>query len=71
MAEIANLFGTSKRTVERRMKDFGLSAATTYTQLSSQQLHELIRDIQRDFPNAGCERVSGHCEHSETLRKIL
>ena len=71
VAEIANLFGASKRTVERRMKDFGLSAATTYTQLSSQQLDELIRDIQRDFPNAGCERVTGHCEHSETLRKIL
>ena len=71
VAEIANLFGTSKRTVERRMKDFGMSAATTYTQLSDQQLDELIRDIQRDFPNAGCRRVTGHCEHSETLRKIL
>ena len=59
VAEIANLFGTSKRTVKRRMKDFGLSAATTYTQLSDQQLDELIRDIQRDFPNAGCKRVTG------------
>ena len=59
VAEIANLFGSSKRTVERRMKDFGLSAATTYTQLSDQQLDELIRDIQRDFPNAGCKRVTG------------
>ena len=44
---------------KRRMKDFGLSAATTYTQLSDQQLDELIRDIQRDFPNAGCKRVTG------------
>ena len=59
VAENANLFGSSKRTVERRMKDFGLSAATTYTQLLDQQLDELIRDIQRDFPNAGCERVTG------------
>ena len=59
VGEVANLFGTSKRTVERRMKDFGLFAVTTYTLLSDQQLDELIRDIQRDFPNAGCKRVAG------------
>ena len=59
VGEIANLFGTSKRTVERRMKDFGLFAAATYAPLSDQQLDELIRDIQRDFPNAGCKRVTG------------
>ena len=59
VGEIANLFGTSKRTVERHMKEFGLSAATTYAPLSDQQLDELIRDIQRDFPNAGCKRVTG------------
>ena len=59
VGEIASLFGTSKRTVERRMKEFGLSAATTYAPLPDQQLDELIRDIQRDFPNAGCKRVTG------------
>ena len=31
VAEIANLFGSSKRTVKRRMKDFGLSAPTVAT----------------------------------------
>ena len=57
--EIAQLFITSKRTVERRMRDFGLSAANVYTSLSDQQLDAVITDIQRDFPNVGCKRITG------------
>ena len=59
LAEIAKLFGTSKRTVERRLNDFGLSARTIYAPLSDQQLDDLINDIQRDFPNVGCKRMTG------------
>ena len=57
--EIARLFITSKRTVERRMRDFGLSATNVYTSLSDQQLDTMITEIQRDFPNVGCKRVTG------------
>ena len=57
--EIAKLFITSKSTVERRMRDFGLSAGNFYTSLSDEQLDALITDIQRDFPNVGCKRVTG------------
>ncbi|CAB4001248.1 Hypothetical predicted protein, partial [Paramuricea clavata] len=57
--EIAKLFSTSKRTVERHMSDIRLSASSVYTYLSDQQLHALITDIQRDFPNVGCKRVTG------------
>ena len=53
------MFITSKRTVERRMRDFGLSAANIYTSLSDQQLDAVITDIQRDFPNVGCKRITG------------
>ena len=59
VAEIANLFGTSKRTVERRMNDFGLSARDSYSTLTDQELDELITVIQRDFPNAGSKRMTG------------
>lgn len=57
--EIAKLFSTSKLTIERRMRDFGLSAASIYTSLSDDQLDAMITDIQRDFPNVGCKRVTG------------
>lgn len=59
IAEIAKLFGTSKRTVERRLVEFGLSARAVYTSLSNPQLDEVISTIQRDFPNVGCKRVTG------------
>ena len=59
VSEIANLFATSKRTIERRMNDFGLSARDTYTTLTDQELDELITVIQRDFPNAGSKRMTG------------
>ena len=59
VAEIANLFGTGKRTVEKRMNDFGLSARDSYSTLTDQELDELITVIQRDFPNTGSKRVTG------------
>ncbi len=59
VAEIANLFGTSKSAVERRMNDFGLSARSIYATLTDPELDELISVIQRDFPNAGCKRMTG------------
>ena len=57
--EIAKLFITSKRTVERRMHEFGLSAGNFYTSLSDEQLDAVITGIQRDFPNVGCKRITG------------
>ena len=57
--EIAKLFITSKRTVERHMREFGLSAGNFYTSLSDEQLDAVINDIQRDFPNVGCKRITG------------
>ena len=59
IAEIANLFGTSKSTIERRMKDLGLSATTMFSSLSDEQLDEIISEIQRDFPNIGSKRMTG------------
>ena len=41
------------------MRDFGLSAANIYTSLSDQQLDAVITDIQRDFPNVECKRITG------------
>ena len=41
------------------MRDFGLSAANVYAWISDQQLDAVITDIQRDFPNVGCKRITG------------
>ena len=74
IAEIAKLFGTSKRTVEKRFLEFGLSARAVYTSSSNPELDELISNIQRDFPNVGCKRVTGvlratgRCVHMQQSR---
>ena len=59
VAEIANIYGTSKSTIERRMKDLGLSARAMFSSLSDEQLDEIISEIQHDFPNIGCKRMTG------------
>lgn len=59
VAEIAELFGTSKRTVERKMNEYGLSAASSYSTLSDDQLDSVISTIQKDFPNVGSKRMTG------------
>ena len=59
VAEIAKLFGTSKRTVERKMQEFGLSPANSYSALSDDQLDAVIWNIQKDFPNVGSKRMMG------------
>ena len=57
--EMALLFGTSTRTIERRLCEFGLSIGATYAELSDAQLDAVIGDIVRDFPNVGYKRLTG------------
>ena len=45
--DTANLLGVSKRTVERRMNEFGLQISNCYS------------DISNSFPNIGYKRMSG------------
>ena len=59
VAKIANIYGTSKSTIEQRTKDLGLSARTMFSSLSDEQLDEIISEIQHDFPNIGCKRMTG------------
>ena len=59
VAEIAELFGTSKRTVERKLHEFGLSAANCYSALTDHKLDEVISNIQKDFLNVGSRRMTG------------
>ena len=59
VSDIADLLGISKRTVERRLQEFGLSARAVYALMSDQQLDAAILSILRDFPNIGCKRVTG------------
>ncbi len=58
--QISQLLGVSIRTVRRRMSENNMSIRSTYSQLSDNQLEEVITDIQRLFPNCGNRQMYGH-----------
>ena len=47
--EIALLLGVSKRTVERRLEEFGLSIRATYADISNEMLDAEVSSILRNF----------------------
>jgi hypothetical protein len=58
VGEISTMLGVSKRTIERRLKDLGLSVASTYSKIDDQELEEKVRRIILDFPAVGYRTVS-------------
>ena len=56
---MAQLFGVSKRTLERRLSEFGLSVRANYARLTDAELDATVNDIIADFSSVGCKRMSG------------
>ena len=59
VGEMAQLFGVSKHTLERRLSEFGLSVRANYARLTDAELDATVNDIIAYFPNVGCKRLSG------------
>ena len=59
VGEMAQLFGVSKRTLERRLSEFGLSVRANSACLTDAELDATVNDIIAYFPNVGCKRMSG------------
>ena len=51
--EIANHFGVSKRTLERRSNEIGVSVKASYAILSDGELDSVVSDIVSQFRNVG------------------
>ena len=56
---ISKLVGVSKRTVWRRMSDFGLSIGGSYSVLTDAELDNIVREILDRLPNTGMKRMHG------------
>uniref|UniRef100_A0A8W8MCH0 Integrase core domain-containing protein n=1 Tax=Magallana gigas TaxID=29159 RepID=A0A8W8MCH0_MAGGI len=59
VAEIARLIGVSKRTVERRLKDYDLGIRQSYSPLTDHELEDEVKKIINDFPHVGYRTMSG------------
>lgn len=57
--DIAVMFGCSKRTIERRMTEYGLSARGRYSTISDTNLCEMIQQILHFNSNMGEKSVEG------------
>ena len=58
---IANMLGVSKKTIDRRIRDFNIRAKIPlYTDLSSDRLDNEVVRILKEFPNSGIRNVKGH-----------
>ena len=57
---IAEILNVSVSTVRRRMTDYGLSVRQLYSSISDQELDEIVREIQLQFPNCGNIQMKGH-----------
>lgn len=56
---IAKLLGVSQATVFRRMAEFGISVAGSYSTMSDQELDTLVSEIKADMPHIGYRLVMG------------
>lgn len=57
--DISRMLSVSVRTIERRLHDFGLSAAQTYSHIDDESLDRITQEILRDFPSFGYRRMTG------------
>ncbi|XP_073671128.1 uncharacterized protein [Paramisgurnus dabryanus] len=57
---IEKLLCVSRRTIYRRMKEFGLSVRGSYSTVTDQELDNIISAIKSQMPNAGYRMVQGH-----------
>ena len=56
MTKIAQALGVSKSTIKRRVREYGISVGPRVV-LDDSELDILVRDIQREYPNAGYRRI--------------
>lgn len=57
--DMSAMLGVSRSTVERRLREFNLSTAPRYTDLSNNDLDNLVSEVQSEFSNAGYRRIDG------------
>ena len=55
---VADILGVSRRTVVRRLREFGLSCRAVYSSMSDEQLDTIMLSILAEFPETGYKRMN-------------
>lgn len=60
VCQIADMLCVYERTIYRRMSEFSLSVHMLYSSISDDDLHQLVSEIQEQFPLCGNAQMQGH-----------
>ena len=69
--QISNLLSVGIRTVERRIRDFGLSVRATYADIMDNQLDATVLETLAVLPNTGYKRMSVYLRSYEFRKEEL
>ena len=58
LPQISEILGVSLSTVNRRLKDYGLSVTQTYSTISATELDKITQQLVSEFPNCGYRRMT-------------
>lgn len=58
--QIAQMFCVSYRTIRRRMSEYGLSVQMYYSDITDEDLRQLVCQFISECPDSGIKRVSGY-----------
>lgn len=59
---VAKLLGVCKRTVYRRMREYGLSVTGSYSNLTDEELDNLVRSVKLKMPHIGYRMMKGELQ---------
>ncbi|XP_054649077.1 uncharacterized protein LOC129190415 isoform X2 [Dunckerocampus dactyliophorus] len=58
--QIAAMLGVSKRTIRRRMQQYGLRKTDLYSAVNDEELDRIVSEVHRRHPNTGYKLMRGH-----------
>ena len=58
--EMAQLFGVSKRTSNRRLSEMNIDLTTKFANIPDDELDKCVQEIINEFPNSGYRTVKSH-----------
>lgn len=75
--DIAKMLNVSISTIKRRLKEYDISVYETYSQISDDELIDMIKSIQKEFPDAGYNTIrsivksKGHKVQRQRIRHTV
>ncbi len=68
LINISEMLGVSRKTVSRRIRQFGLlEEVPRYTEISNENIDAIVSEIYHEFPNCGIRRMKGFL-HAKGMR---